>query len=75
MKYGSPTAQNASDEVDGSRALEDPIGTRGQNEEDPEEHLEDLERHLHRRVEQGACLRHLAQALVDRREDVVFQPL
>ena len=62
------------DEVDGACPLEDPVGGRRQDEEDPEEGLEDLQRHLHGGMKQLACRRNLAKAFVDCVENVVLDP-
>ena len=61
------------DEVDGPVAFEDPVGRGREHEEDPDEHFEDRQRHLHRRVEELARFGHLAQAFVDRRQQIVLE--
>ena len=63
------------DEVDGSVPFEDPVRRAGEDEEEPEHDLEHLERDLDSRVQHLACLRHLAQPLVDRGEDFVLDAL
>ena len=65
--------QKRGHEVHGALALEDPVRRRREHEEDADHHLESLQRHLERGMDERARLRHLAQTLVDRREHLVLE--